>query len=418
MGPTSTTFMNSEPLKLPVDKNDLKAAIELLAEAKNGMSGLSRETEQSGKAAGEAAEQHKELWHVLEEMGNAAVPGLGSALAELGQGPLGAALALISAYEMVRQKIEEVDTQAEELSAMEMDAHRQAIENFQKAWDDCRLSLEKYREAVKSSGQSKDPAADGLNQVKAVSAAQTEAHIKELEEQGKQRHTDPKEQQRLMEALEFAQSSNEYYQERARTTPEDANEYNDVQRNAASALEQLKDAQANRARYEKAGKADIESVHQAQSEKQAAETALQQAQATGLNNAATIAREKELVASGRAVEAEKETGQHQIEVQADAAKALLLDKTAADAVSTGHPVSPTAAQQLIRDASAIAGHTVNLQDAVAIIEAGAHNINAFMAQLGRLTTAFGQFDASKFSDLQRKIETLEAQLHGQGYNAQ
>ena len=221
-----------------------------------------------------------------------------------------------------------------------------------------------------------------------------------------------------MEALEFAQSSNEYYQERARTTPEDANEYNDVQRNAASALEQLKDAQANRARYEKAGKADIESVHQAQSEKQAAETALQQAQATGLNNAATIAREKELVASGRAVEAEKETGQHQIEVQADAAKALLLDKTAADAVSTGHPVSPTAAQQLIRDASAIAGHTVNLQDAVAIIEAGAHNINAFMAQLGRLTTAFGQFDASKFSDLQRKIETLEAQLHGQGYNAQ
>jgi len=170
-----------------VEQDKIKAAIDLLADAQNEMGKLSEETKKSGKSAEQAAEQHKELWHVLEEIGNVAAPSVGSALAEMANGPVGVALALIKVYEMVQGKIEEIDKQAEKLDAENFEEHRKNVEALVRTWADAAAAHRAYLDELKAAGEEKDPAGEELKHAEEMLKARTEAQLKQLEAEGKNR---------------------------------------------------------------------------------------------------------------------------------------------------------------------------------------------------------------------------------------
>jgi hypothetical protein len=166
---------------LKVDTSDLndetKRSLGLLPQLSDGI-------KKGGEASENAALSSRELRKVLMDIGNVAAPGAGHAMSELAFGPVGAALALFAVYEMIQKKIEDIDAKLESLNAENLAAHKTAVENLWKAWDDARTAQQKYDIAVKEAGQSKDPAGARLAEIKAISAAQTEANLKYLEELG------------------------------------------------------------------------------------------------------------------------------------------------------------------------------------------------------------------------------------------
>ncbi len=146
---------------------------------------LSIGTKEAGKAAEESGLSHRELRRVLLDIGNVAAPGAGRSLMELAMDPVGAALALVGAYEAVRASIEAVDKQEEELNQKELEKHKANIEKFKAAWDNARQANLDYQRAVANAGEEKDPLAEQLKRIEAVSAAQTEANLRALEQQQK-----------------------------------------------------------------------------------------------------------------------------------------------------------------------------------------------------------------------------------------
>ena len=140
------------------------------------------------KKASSAAEEHnthlqggRMIFGALDRI----VPHLGHALHAAFSGPLGPVILLGMAIAEVYKKIGEVNKALEDLNAAEFADHKAAIDEVWKAWDTCRQEVLKYQTAVKEAGQDKDPAASHLKRIKEISAAQTEAASKEIEELGK-----------------------------------------------------------------------------------------------------------------------------------------------------------------------------------------------------------------------------------------
>jgi hypothetical protein len=168
--------------KLKVDTSDLS---DEWKRANGVLPPLEENLKKNGKAAEESGLSHRELRRVLSDIGNVAAPGAGRALGELAFGPVGAALALVSAFEMLRKKLDEVDKEFENLNAEQLEEHRKSVEEVWTAWDTAKQELLKYDEAVKQAGKEKDGSAERLKMIQTISAAQTEANLKEFDERQK-----------------------------------------------------------------------------------------------------------------------------------------------------------------------------------------------------------------------------------------
>lgn len=93
------------------------------------------------------------------------------------------------------------------------------------------------------------------------------------------------------------------------------------------------------------------------------------------------------------------------------------EKAAGSAVEAGEHLAELAKagqtsghqnDQLMTIASQIAGHAVNLQTAVQIMENGANNITIFMNQVGRLTSIFSQMNSGQIAQMKSHIDQVEA----------
>jgi hypothetical protein len=111
-------------------------------------------------------------------MGNLTVPGLGRALSALAFGPVGAAVALISAYKILREKIEDADAAMEALSAEAAKPIGSGIEAYRASLDEARTALGKFYAELKNAGVDNDPIKTEIDRARAVADAKIEAENK------------------------------------------------------------------------------------------------------------------------------------------------------------------------------------------------------------------------------------------------
>jgi hypothetical protein len=130
------------------------------------------------KSADSAAAQtlkHEELKKVLQEMGNATVPGLGRSLSQLAMGPVGAALALVGAYQMLKDKITEADAAMDAMGVEAAKPIGSGVEAYRKSLDDARVALGNFYAALKHAGVDNDPIKTEIDRAKALADAKLEA---------------------------------------------------------------------------------------------------------------------------------------------------------------------------------------------------------------------------------------------------
>ena len=128
--------------------------------------------------------KHGELKKILQEMGNATVPGLGRSLSQLALGPVGAAMALVGAYQMLKDKIADADAQMESLADEASKPIGSSIENYRKSLDEARVALGNFYAALKHAGVDNDPIKTEIDRVKALADAKIEAENKVREAMG------------------------------------------------------------------------------------------------------------------------------------------------------------------------------------------------------------------------------------------
>jgi hypothetical protein len=140
---------------------------------------------------GAAAAEHSTISHrglhmLLHEMGNVTVPGLGRAFGALAFGPIGALIAIVSAFEAVKKSIEANEAEMDKLNEILSKPMTGGIDDLKKAWEDASAALAKYNIQMQHVGETKDPVGQEIKNIKELSAAQIEAAKKEVEALGKQ----------------------------------------------------------------------------------------------------------------------------------------------------------------------------------------------------------------------------------------
>ena len=163
-----------------VNAADVKAAQDLVTETAKAAGKAGEAHGEMGKgikAAGEAAEEsgisHRELRHTLLEIGNVAAPGAGRALSELAMGPIGAVLALVGAFEMLKRNLEEADKEADKLAEALEQPMDGGVASLETAWDNAAKRMGDYFAAMADAGRDKDPEATKLKQIKEITDAET-----------------------------------------------------------------------------------------------------------------------------------------------------------------------------------------------------------------------------------------------------
>lgn len=169
--------------RLKIDTSDLsdetKRNLGMLPPLEDGL-------KKEAKAAEESGISHRELRHGLMEIGNVAAPGAGRALSELAMGPLGAALALVGAYESVRSSLEAASEAADRLAEELAKPETGGIQAVQKAWDDAATAYGEYLDKISSAGKDKDPIKTEVDRAKELVLARLEAQKKIQEAMGDQ----------------------------------------------------------------------------------------------------------------------------------------------------------------------------------------------------------------------------------------
>lgn len=169
--------------KITVDTNDLSDATK---RSLGMLPPLQQQLKKSGEAAAESAISHRELRRVLDEVGNVAAPGAGAALGELAMGPLGAALALVGAFELLKDKIAEANDEMDKFAALAAQPQTGGIKAVQDAWRDATAAQAEYDAAMRTAGQDNDPVATRIKDIKAITAAQIEASKQVVEAYGRE----------------------------------------------------------------------------------------------------------------------------------------------------------------------------------------------------------------------------------------
>jgi len=138
-----------------IGKEDAAAVRDSLNEAKDAAQKLGTATSEEAGAMGKSAEgahesglKHGELEKVVHRLGDAAVPGLGRAISELGSGPLGVALVLIDVFEKLKAKIEDDEAAMDKLADLASKPINAGTEGLRKAFDEAATALGKFRTAL------------------------------------------------------------------------------------------------------------------------------------------------------------------------------------------------------------------------------------------------------------------------------
>jgi len=113
-----------------------------------------------------------------------AAPGAGRALMELAMGPVGAGLALVAVYEMLKKSLEDDEAEMDKIAEAASKPETGGIKAVQDAWDSAAESLGKYYAKMSTAGEDNDPVATQIKRVKEMADAQTEASKKIVEALG------------------------------------------------------------------------------------------------------------------------------------------------------------------------------------------------------------------------------------------
>ena len=165
--------------QLKIDTSDLsdetKRQLGLLPE-------LEAATKKSALAVEFETFRRRELGKVLLEVGNAA--GIsGKALSELAGGPIGAALALVGAYEAVKKSLDDADKKMDELLELAAQPMGTGAKGLQEAWDDAATAIGKYHAAL-ADGNGEDPIKKDIERTKELTLARLEGQKKIAEAMG------------------------------------------------------------------------------------------------------------------------------------------------------------------------------------------------------------------------------------------
>jgi hypothetical protein len=157
-----------------------------IAGAELAQKDLGTAMDKGAAAAEHSTISHRGLHMLLHEMGNITVPGLGRAIGALAFGPLGALIAIVSAFEAVKKSIEANEAEMDKLDEILSKPTTAGIEGIRTAWDEAQDALAKYYSAMQHVGEEKDPVAKEVKNIKELSDAQIEAAKKITEALGKQ----------------------------------------------------------------------------------------------------------------------------------------------------------------------------------------------------------------------------------------
>ena len=138
----------------------------------------------SADAASLQTLKHGELKKILQEMGNATVPGLGRSLSQLALGPVGAAMALVGAYQMLKGKLDDADGAMNALADDAAQPIGSGIEAYRRSLDEARVALGNFYAALKHAGVDNDPIKTEIDRAKALADAKLEAENKVREAMG------------------------------------------------------------------------------------------------------------------------------------------------------------------------------------------------------------------------------------------
>jgi len=83
----------------------------------------------------------------------------------------------------------------------------------------------------------------------------------------------------------------------------------------------------------------------------------------------------------------------------------------ANNITIGRGATADQAKYIQELASRIVGHTVNLADAVKVLETAAHSPAALVEQVNRAAKALSAFSPGQVAALQQTVDNLEAQVH-------
>jgi hypothetical protein len=192
-----------------------------------------------GAAAEGAGMSHRELRRTLMDIGNVAAPGAGRAMSELALGPVGAALALVGLYEMLKKKLEEDEAEMDKMADAAAKPIGGGVESLQKAWDNASASLGGYFAKLSTAGRDNDPLATQIKHIKELADAQTEASKKIVEALGQQTIARLREAGAGKEQLEAAETNTKRQiaaldQQKEHATGSQALEFEKKQRDADS----------------------------------------------------------------------------------------------------------------------------------------------------------------------------------------
>ena len=169
--------------KLKIDTSDLsdetKRSLGIIPQLEDA-------TKKSAAAADVSGLSHRELKKVLLDVGNVAAPGAGRALMELAMGPVGAGLALVAVYEMLKKSLEDDEAEMDKIAEAASKPETGGIKAVQDAWDSAAESLGKYYAKMSTAGEDNDPVATQIKRAKEMADAQTEASKKIVEALGQE----------------------------------------------------------------------------------------------------------------------------------------------------------------------------------------------------------------------------------------
>lgn len=161
-----------------------EAATQSTGDALRGTEKLADGMKEGAVAAEKAEIPHRELRHVLSDIGNTVAPGAGRALGELAFGPLGAALALLSTFEVLRKSIDAASDAADKLSESLAAPDTSGIKGVQTAWDDAAKAYGDYLAKLAKAGEDNDPIKTEIERAKELTVARLEAQKKIQEATG------------------------------------------------------------------------------------------------------------------------------------------------------------------------------------------------------------------------------------------
>ena len=173
--------MGAATKRLKIDTSDLSDETK---RSLNLMPQLQQNVAAESAAAAESGISHRELRKVLTDIGNTAAPGAGRAMGELAMGPLGAALALLSAYELLKKSLDDDSEAADKLAEELAKPDTAGIKGVQEAWDTATKSYGEYLAKLKNAGADNDPIKTEIDRAKELTVAKLEAQKKIQEAMG------------------------------------------------------------------------------------------------------------------------------------------------------------------------------------------------------------------------------------------